>query len=77
MWPVETSSAKKLTTSIFQHLKENVGIDKAQAHQMAMIELIEGPGLLDKDGRIIASYAHPLFWAPFIIVGDHVSANRN
>jgi CHAT domain-containing protein len=77
MWPVETSSAKKLTTSIFQHLKENVDIDKAQAHQMAMIELIEGPGLLDKDGRIIASYAHPLFWAPFIIVGDHVSVNRN
>jgi CHAT domain-containing protein len=77
MWPVETSSAKKMTTSIFQHLKENVDIDKAQAHQMAMIELIEGPGLLDKDGRIIASYAHPLFWAPFIIVGDHVSVNRN
>jgi len=77
MWPVETSSAKKLTTSIFQHLKENVGINKAQAHQMAMIELIEGPGLLDAEGRIIASFAHPLFWAPFIIVGDHVTVNHN
>jgi CHAT domain-containing protein len=21
-------------------------------------------------GKIIASYAHPLFWAPFIVVGD-------
>jgi CHAT domain-containing protein len=77
MWPVETSSAKKLTTSIFQHLKENVGMDKAQAHQMAMIELIEGHGLLDAEGKIIASFAHPLFWAPFIIVGDHVTVNHN
>jgi CHAT domain-containing protein len=44
---------------------------------MAMIELIEGHGLLDAEGKIIASFAHPLFWAPFIIVGDHVTVNHN
>jgi CHAT domain-containing protein len=77
LWPVETRSAKKLTTSLFQHLRDNTGIDKAQAHQMAMIELIEGPGMLDTDGRTIASYAHPIFWAPFVIVGDHGIENLN
>ena len=77
MWSVETSSAKKLTTSIFRHQKENPGLSKAQAHQMAMLELIEGPGMLDEDGRIIASYAHPFFWAPFIIVGDNGITNLN
>ena len=71
MWPVETGSARELTTSLFRNLKDNIGIDKAQAHRMAMLELIEGPGMLDEDGRTIVSYAHPLFWAPFIIVGDH------
>ena len=77
MWSVETSSAKKLTTSIFRHQKENPGLSKAQAHQMAMLELIEGPGMLDEGGRIIASYAHPFFWAPFIIVGDNGMTNLN
>jgi CHAT domain-containing protein len=24
----------------------------------------------DATGKIVASYAHPLFWAPFIIVGE-------
>ena len=77
MWPVETSSAKKLTTSLFRHQKENSGLSKAQAHQMAMLELIEGPGMLDEGGRIIASYAHPFFWAPFIIVGDNGMTSLN
>jgi len=77
MWPVETSSAKKLTTSLFRHQKENPALSKAQAHQMAMLELIEGPGMLDEGGRIIASYAHPFFWAPFIIVGDNGMTNLN
>ena len=77
MWPVETSSAKKLTTSLFRHQKENPALSKAQAHQMAMLELIEGPGMRDEGGRIIASYAHPFFWAPFIIVGDNGMTNLN
>jgi CHAT domain-containing protein len=77
MWPVETSSAKNLTTSLFRHLKYNAGLDKAQAHQMAMMELIEGPGMIDAGGRLIASYAHPLFWAPFTIVGDHRMQDSN
>jgi CHAT domain-containing protein len=44
---------------------------------MAMLELIDGPAMLDEDGRIIASYAHPFFWAPFIIVGDNGITNPN
>jgi hypothetical protein len=26
--------------------------------------------LVDAQGRIVFSYAHPLFWAPFTLVGD-------
>jgi CHAT domain-containing protein len=77
MWPVETTSAKKLTTSLFRHLKDNPALTKAQAHQRAMLELIKGPGMLDEDGRTIASYAHPFFWAPFIVVGDNGMAHLN
>ena len=71
MWPVETTSAKRLTIGLFRHQKENPTLSRARALRKSMLELIDGPGLTDAaTGRIVASYAHPLFWAPFIIVGE-------
>jgi CHAT domain-containing protein len=36
-----------------------------------MFSLIEGPGFVDPEsGKTIFSYAHPIFWAPFSLVGD-------
>jgi len=71
MWPVETSSARKLTTNLFVYQKENPKLSRTMALRKSMLELIDGPGLRDDaTGKIVASYAHPLFWAPFIIVGE-------
>jgi len=71
MWPVETTSARKLTTGLFRHQNENAKLSRARALRKSMIELIDGPGLKDNaTGRIVASYAHPLFWSPFVIVGE-------
>ena len=36
----------------------------------AMIALLDRPGALDGSGRTIYSYAHPLFWAPYSVIGD-------
>jgi CHAT domain-containing protein len=71
MWPVETTSARKLTTGLFRHQKEDPKLSRARALRKSMLKLIDGPGLKDDaTGKIVASYAHPLFWAPFVIVGD-------
>lgn len=71
MWPVETSSAKKLTTRLFQYQKEDKTITRARATQKSMLALIDSPGVKDSStDKIIASYAHPIFWAPFIVFGD-------
>jgi CHAT domain-containing protein len=71
MWPVETTSARELTTGLFRYQKKDQRLSRARAFRKSMIDLIEGPGLKDHaTDKIIASYAHPLFWAPFIIVGD-------
>jgi CHAT domain-containing protein len=71
MWPVETTSAKKLTTGLFKFQKVNKTLTRAGAHQKSILALIDGPGLKDNaTGKIVASYAHPFFWAPFIVVGD-------
>jgi CHAT domain-containing protein len=70
MWPVETTSARKLTTNLFRYQKADKTLSRTKALRKSMLDLIEGPGLKDDaTGKIVASYAHPLFWAPFIIVG--------
>jgi CHAT domain-containing protein len=71
MWPVETISARELTTGLFRYQQKDKMLSRSKALRKSMLDLIEGPGLADDaTGKIIASYAHPLFWAPFILVGD-------
>jgi CHAT domain-containing protein len=70
MWPVETSSARQLTSRIFEYQKEDRTLSRAGALRQSILALIDGPGMRDPaSGKIAASYAHPFFWAPFIIVG--------
>jgi len=70
-WPVETISAEKLITGLFKREVTEPGITRAQALRQTMLALIDGDGLLDpKTGKVIYSYAHPLFWAPFSLYGD-------
>jgi CHAT domain-containing protein len=71
MWPVETTSARKLTSDLFRFQKEDINLSRARALRKSMLELIDAPGFEDQaTGKIVASYAHPLFWAPFMIVGE-------
>ena len=46
-----------------------------QRMRAAMLDLIDGPGYADAQGRVLFSYAHPIFWAPFTLVGDGGGAN--
>jgi len=72
MWPVETTSARKLTSDLFGFQKEDKNLSRARALRKSMLELIDGPGFKDQaTGKIVASYAHPLFWAAFILMGDN------
>lgn len=62
-WPVETESARRLTTRMFEHRQRGQGTDLATALQSAMQSLAQ-----EATGDY--AYAHPLFWAPFVVVGD-------
>ncbi len=68
-WPVESNSARALTTAVFRLQAEDTTLTRAEALRRAMLSLIEGPGLTDGP-RALFSYAHPIFWAPFTLVGD-------
>ena len=70
-WPVETTSARQLTTTTFKRQAADPKLARAEALRQAMLDLIDGPGYVDPDSKRIAfSYAHPIFWAPFSLVGD-------
>jgi CHAT domain-containing protein len=70
-WPVETNAARQLTTELFRREAATPGMARSEALRQAMLSLIDGPGRTDPaTGRTLFSYAHPIFWAPFSLVGD-------
>ena len=73
-WSVETTSAKRLTTDLFKRQTEDPSLDRAEALRQAMLHLIDEAGYIDAvTGKLICSYAHPIFWAPFTVVGDRIN----
>jgi CHAT domain-containing protein len=70
-WPVETTSARALTTDLFRRQQEAPGVSRAQALQQTMNWLIDRGTFVDTEsGQTVFSYAHPIFWAPFTLIGD-------
>jgi CHAT domain-containing protein len=69
-WPVETTSAKLLTTGIFKRQTAQATLSKAEALRATMLDLMDTGEAKDAEDKAAYSYAHPLFWAPFSLVGD-------
>jgi CHAT domain-containing protein len=69
-WPVETTSARVLTTDLFRRQRGGVA-PRAQALQETLNWMIDTAGFVDPRTRqLLFSYAHPRFWAPFALVGE-------
>ena len=58
-WPVASEAAVRLTTGMFAELADDPGIGRAEALRRSMMAVMADD-----------AYAHPLFWAPFEVVGD-------
>ena len=63
-WPVETVSARLLTTDLFRRQAADPKLTRAEALRQSMLEL------LDRGRTPAYAYAHPMFWAPFSLIGD-------
>jgi CHAT domain-containing protein len=68
-WAVETTSARLLTTELFKRQADDPQITRAEALRQSMLSLMT-KSATDASGRASYSYAHPVFWAPFSVVGD-------
>jgi CHAT domain-containing protein len=69
-WSVHSQSARELTTDLFRRQASDAGLTRGEALRQAMMGLVDGPGYQDEQGKTLFSYAHPLFWAPYTIIGD-------
>jgi len=76
-WPVETSSAKKLTTELFRSQAADSDMGRAEALRRSMVTMIDDGGFLNSEGKMVFSYAHPIFWAPFSLIGDGGGGKTN
>jgi len=70
-WPVETVSSRELMVDLFKRQMNQTKITKPEALRQAMLNIADKGGSRDsKTNAVSYSYAHPLFWAPFVMVGD-------
>jgi CHAT domain-containing protein len=58
-WPVQSEATVRLTTLTFDNYAREPLLGKAGALQQAQLTLLDDP-----------KTAHPIFWAPFVLVGD-------
>lgn len=69
-WSVHSQSARELVTDLFKRQADDPKLTRGEALRQAMMALADGPGYLGADGKAEFTYAHPLFWAPYSIIGD-------
>jgi CHAT domain-containing protein len=70
-WAVHSASAKALTTKLFARLAADAGLSRAEALRQTMVDMIDDGVYADEaSGKAVFSYAHPIFWAPFTLIGD-------
>lgn len=68
-WSVHSASAKDLVTDLFHRQSSDARLSRAEALRQAMVALLDGPGY-QEDGKSLFSYSHPIFWAPYTLMGD-------
>lgn len=68
MWPVESETGKRVVAATFEGLAGAKDIGSAQALAEAQRAFLAAPPA--------PAYAHPRFWAPFIVLGDGAAGGR-
>ena len=83
LWPVADRSTKFLMQEFYRLRESQPGTSKVEALRQAQLELLRGTASDTQasaqrgiGGEVVKSatpgvpYAHPYFWAPFILIGN-------
>ena len=60
-WSIASDATVELTTGFLAALHESPNMTRAEALQRSMLKMLDSGN---------ASFTHPAFWAPFVVVGD-------
>jgi CHAT domain-containing protein len=69
-WSVHSASARELISDLFRRQSADPGLGRGEALRQAMMSMVDGPGFVDDSGKTLFAYAHPLFWAPYSVIGE-------
>jgi CHAT domain-containing protein len=69
-WSVHSASARELIGDLFRRQSADPNLSRGEALRQAMMALLDGSGSTDDAGHTVYTYAHPLFWAPYSVIGD-------
>ena len=70
-WPVDTVSSRELMVDLFKRQNNQEKISKPEALRQAMLNIADkGAARIGNTNVVSYFYSHPLFWAPFVMVGD-------
>jgi len=69
-WPVHSGATTELMTSLFNFQAKSQGVGRAEILRLAQNFMIDDGVDRTPEGQESFSYAHPIFWAPFTLVGD-------
>src|SRR5260370_5098619 len=67
---VRPASARSVTSDLFKRQADDPRLTRGEALRQAMMALVDGPGYIGADGKTEFADAHPLFWAPYSVIGD-------
>jgi CHAT domain-containing protein len=67
-WSVVSAAARDLVSDIFRRQAAEPALNRSEVLRQAMMALMDGPGYV-KNGETLYTYAHPLFWGPYSLIG--------
>lgn len=69
-WPVHSGATAELTSTLFKLHSQDGATGRAESLRRTQIAWIDDLTVNNASGEAIFSYAHPIFWAPFTVVGE-------
>lgn len=69
-WPVHSRATRDLMVDLFARQAGEVRGGRAESLRQAMLTMIDRDEYREDNGQVVSSYAHPVFWAPFTLLGD-------
>ncbi len=69
-WSVHSESARQLISDLFRRQSADPALPRSEALRQAMMALLDDGGFKNDAGQTAFVYAHPLFWAPYSLIGD-------